>query len=127
MLKTYGIPLGKEVPRDNVKTLNTGAIYAATDQGVCNFGEIFTTDGRIKALDLVVLEDDKNFFPNYNVAPVIRQEVLEDHPDLRDLFNPVAAQLTDETLIELNARIDVEGQRPADVAFDWLKAEGFLE
>ncbi len=127
MLKTYDIPLGSAVPRDNVKTLNTGAIYAATDQGLCNFGEIFTTDGRIKALDLVVLEDDRNFFPAYNVAPVIREEVLEKYPQLRDLFNPVTAKLTDETLIDLNARIDVDGERPADVAFDWLKSEGFIE
>jgi osmoprotectant transport system substrate-binding protein len=127
MLKAYGMTLGKDVPRDNVKTLNTGAIYAATDQGVCNFGEIFTTDGRIKALDLKVLEDDKNFFPAYNVCPVIRQEVLEQYPDLRDLFNPVAAKLTDDTLIELNARIDVDGQRPAEVAYDWLTSEGFVK
>ncbi len=127
MLKTYDIPLGSAVPRDNVKTLNTGAIYAATDQGLCNFGEIFTTDGRIKALDLVVLEDDRNFFPAYNVAPVIREEVLKKYPQLRDLFNPVTAKLTDETLIDLNARIDVDGERPADVAFDWLKSEGFIE
>jgi osmoprotectant transport system substrate-binding protein len=127
MLKTYDIPLGSAVPRDNVKTLNTGAIYAATDQGLCNFGEIFTTDGRIKALDLVVLKDDRNFFPAYNVAPVIRKEVLEKYPQLRDLFNPVTAKLTDETLIDLNARIDVDGERPADVAFDWLKSEGFIK
>ncbi len=127
MLKTYDIPLGSAVPRDNVKTPNTGAIYAATDQGLCNFGEIFTTDGRIKALDLVVLEDDRNFFPAYNVAPVIREEVLKKYPQLRDLFNPVTAKLTDETLIDLNARIDVDGERPADVAFDWLKSEGFIE
>jgi osmoprotectant transport system substrate-binding protein len=127
MLKTYDIPLGSAVPRDNVKTLNTGAIYAATDEGVCNFGEIFTTDGRIKALDLVVLEDDRDFFPVYNVAPVIREEILEKDPQLRDLFNPVAANLTDEVLIDLNARIDVDGERPADVAYDWLVSEGFIE
>ncbi len=127
MLETYDIPLESEVPRGNVKTLNTGAIYAATDEGVCNFGEIFTTDGRIQALDLQVLEDDRQFFPAYNVCPVIRQEVLERHPGLADLFNPVAAKLDDETLIALNARIDVDGERPADVALDWLKDEGFLQ
>jgi osmoprotectant transport system substrate-binding protein len=127
LLKTYGIPLGSEVPRDNVKTLDTGAIYAATDQGECNFGEIFTTDGRIKALDLVVLEDDRDFFPAYNVSPVIREQVLEQSPQLRELFNPVSAKLTDETLIELNGQIDVNGRRPADVAFDWLTDEGFLK
>ncbi|QIK67536.1 glycine betaine ABC transporter substrate-binding protein [Nocardioides sp. HDW12B] len=126
MLEAYDIPLGKEVPAGNVKTLATGAIYAATDQGDCNFGEIFTTDGRIKALDLTVLEDDRDFFPVYNVAPVFREQALEDDPDIEKLFAPVAEKLDDETLIELNARVDVEGQDPTDVALDWLKSEGFI-
>lgn len=127
MLKTYGIPLGKGVPQDNVKTLDTGAIYAATDQGVCNFGEVFTTDGRIKALDLVVLEDDRNFFPIYNVCAVFLAEIVEEYPQVADLFNPLAATLTDEVLIELNARVDVDGEDPADVAWDYLTTQGFVE
>jgi osmoprotectant transport system substrate-binding protein len=127
MLKTYGIPLGEGVPRGNIKTLQTGAIYAATDQGVCNFGEVFTTDGRIEALDLVVLEDDKNFFPNYNVCPVFLQEIIQDYPQLRDLFNPLSAKLTNELMIDLNARVDVKGEDPGEVAFDYLQREGFIE
>lgn len=124
MLKAYG--LGGGVPGGNVKTLATGAIYAATDQGDCNFGEIFTTDGRIKALDLTVLEDDKDYFPVYNVAPVFRKEVVDAHPEVKDLFAPVTAKLDDKTLIELNAQVDVEGASPTDVAEKWLRAEGFL-
>jgi osmoprotectant transport system substrate-binding protein len=127
MLKTYGIPLGSEVPRDNIKIMDTGAIYAATAKGVCNFGEVFTTDGRIKALNLEVLEDDKNFFPAYNVSLVVREEVISQWPQIRDLFAPVTEKLTDETLIELNAKVDVDGREPADVAFEWLKSEGFIE
>ena len=126
MLKKYGLQLGKDVPQGNVKTLATGAIYAATDKGECNFGEIFTTDGRIKALDLTVLEDDRAFFPKYNVATVFRKEVLDEHPELKDLFAPVSAKLDDKTLIELNAQVDVDGRDPLDVAHDWLQKEGFL-
>jgi osmoprotectant transport system substrate-binding protein len=126
MLEKYDLPLGQEVPQGNVKTLATGAIYAATDKGECNFGEIFTTDGRIKALDLTVLEDDRQFFPKYNVATVFRKEVLDEHPELRDLFAPVSAKLDDKTLIELNAQVDVDGRDPVDVAHDWLRKEGFL-
>ena len=126
MLKKYGLQLGKDVPQGNVKTLATGAIYAATDTGECNFGEIFTTDGRIKALDLTVLEDDRAFFPKYNVATVFRKEVLDEHPELKDLFAPVSAKLDDKTLIELNAQVDVDGRDPVDVAHDWLQKEGFL-
>ena len=127
MLEAYDIPLGSEVPRDNLKTLDTGAIYSATAKGTCNFGEVFTTDGRIKALDLQVLEDDRNFFPAYNVSVVIREEVLDEHPHIEELFAPVTEKLDDETLIELNAQIDVEGREPADVAFEWLRSEGFIE
>ena len=126
MLKKYGLQLGKDVPQGNVKTLATGAIYAATDKGECNFGEIFTTDGRIKALDLTVLEDDRAFFPKYNVATVFRKEVLDEHPELKDLFAPVSAKLDDKTLIELNAQVDVDGRDPVDVAHTWLQKEGFL-
>ena len=126
MLKKYGLQLGKDVPQGNVKTLATGAIYAATDKGECNFGEIFTTDGRIKALDLTVLEDDRAFFPKYNVATVFRKGVLDEHPELKDLFAPVSAKLDDKTLIELNAQVDVDGRDPVDVAHDWLQKEGFL-
>jgi osmoprotectant transport system substrate-binding protein len=127
MLEAYGIPLGSGVSNSNVKTLATGAIYAATDQGECTFGEVFTTDGRIKALDLTVLEDDKNFFPVYNVAPVLRKEVLDANPDLEKLFAPVAEKLTNKVLLDLNAQVDVDGRDPTDVAMDWLKKEGFVE
>ncbi|HET7533826.1 MAG TPA: glycine betaine ABC transporter substrate-binding protein [Nocardioidaceae bacterium] len=58
-----------------------------------------------------VLEDDRNFFPAYNVSVVIREEVLDVHPQIEELFAPVTEKLDDETLIELNAQIDVEGRR----------------
>ncbi|RZT26809.1 osmoprotectant transport system substrate-binding protein [Kribbella sp. VKM Ac-2569] len=126
MLKHYGIPLGSGVPRNNIRTLDTGAVYAATNKGDCRFGEIFTTDGRIKSLDLVVLQDDKRYFPAYNVAPVISKKVLDKYPQLRELLQPVSDKLTDEVLIELNAQVDVDGREPADVAMDWLVKEGFV-
>lgn len=123
-LKTYGIT---GVESDQIKVLDTGAIYEATDRGLCTFGEVFTTDGRLKALGLDVLEDDKNFFPNYNVAPVFTTEVIEQYPQLRELFAPISEALTTETLVELNAKIDVEGREPVDVANAWLLNEGFLQ
>ncbi|ANS79310.1 putative permease binding-protein component [Serinicoccus hydrothermalis] len=126
MLETYDIPRGDGVPEDNVRLYDTGAIYAATAQGDCTFGEVFTTDGRIQALDLVVLEDDRDFFPAYNLAPVVQEDVLEQYPQIEQLFAPVSEALTDDVLLELNARIDVDGQEPGQVAFDWLVDEGFI-
>ncbi len=127
MLETYDLARGANgVPDGNVKLYDTGAIYAATSQGDCTFGEVFTTDGRIKALDLVVLEDDRRFFPAYNLSPVFQKHVLDEHPQLRELFAPVAQKMTNEVLLDLNARIDVDGQEPSDVAWEWLVAEGFV-
>jgi osmoprotectant transport system substrate-binding protein len=127
MLKAYDVPLEQEVPRDNINILDTGAIYAATAKGTCNFGEVFTTDGRIKALNLKVLEDDRKFFPAYNVSVVVNEPQFQEHPQIEELFGPVAQQLDNATLLELNAKVDVEGKDPAVVAFDWLKSEGFIE
>lgn len=128
-LKAYGVPLGSPqgVPRGNIKTLQTGAIYSATAKGgLCNFGEIFTTDGRIQALHLRVLQDDKNFFPKYNGCLVVRKEVLDQHPQIRQLFARVTSKLTNPTLVKLNGEVDVGGRDPGRVAFDWLKREGFI-
>ncbi len=127
MLEKYGVPLGGQgVPEGNLKTFQTGAIYDATAKGECTFGEVFTTDGRIVALDLKVLEDDRNFFPKYNVSLVLTKEVAKEYPQIADLVAPVAEKLTDKVLLQLNAQIDVEGREPADVAWEWLKKEGFV-
>jgi osmoprotectant transport system substrate-binding protein len=129
MLKTYDVPRGKPdgVPGDNIGLYQTGAIYDATAKGNCTFGEVFTTDGRILSLNLTVLEDDRKYFPNYNVSLVVRHSVLEDHPEIQELIEPVAEKLTNEVLLELNAEIDVKGREPADVAAEWLTDEGFLQ
>ena len=58
--------------------------------------------------EFTLLEDDKKFWPPYNLAPVIRAEVLEKHPDIAEILKPINEQLTTEALIELNAKVDVE-------------------
>lgn len=129
MLQTYKLPLGSPngVPRDNLKTLQTGAIYDATAKNDCTFGEVFTTDGRIKALHLVPLADDKSFFPKYNGSVVVSKHFMDDHQQLARLFGPVTARLTNDVMLKLNAEVDVDGREPADVAFDWLEDEGLIK
>lgn len=127
MLETYDVALGQGTPREAIQVYQTGAIYAATAQGECAFGEVFTTDGRILALDLTVLEDDRQYFPNYNISLVVREELLEREPAIEELMAPVAAELTDEVLLRLNAQIDVDGREPVDVAEEWLRDAGFVE
>ncbi|PRX65991.1 osmoprotectant transport system substrate-binding protein [Nonomuraea fuscirosea] len=115
------------IPKDRVKLLDTGVVYTETDKGqTCNFGEVFTTDGRIAALGLTVLEDDKKFFPIYNAAMTMRQETYDKYPALEKVLQPVIAKLDDATMQQLNARVDVEGEEPGKVSADWLGKQGLL-
>lgn len=126
LLAHYGLDRGSEVPEENIGIYDTGAIYSATDDGECNFGEVFSTDGRIPALDLTVLEDDRQFFPAYNAAPVFNTELLQEFPELEQVLEPISEALTDDVMQELNRQVDVEGRDPADVAYEWMVSEGFL-
>ena len=111
-----------------VTVLDTGAIYDATAEGdPCNFGEVFITDGRIAALDLVVLEDDEAFFPLYNASPVFREDVHADYADELDaLYTPVAEALDNDTMAGLNAQVSAENESPADVAQTFLEENDVL-
>jgi osmoprotectant transport system substrate-binding protein len=107
--------------------LQVGIIYQATADGdQCDFGEVFTTDGRIAALDLVVLTDDKQFFAHYNPSVTMKREFFEAHPEIAEVTAPVTAALTNDAIIEMNKQVDVEGRDPAVVARDWMLAEGFV-
>lgn len=120
---TYGFD-ANAIP---VQILQTGVIYQATADGAqCRFGEVFTTDGRISGLDLVVLEDDLSFFPRYNATVVLREEVADQHPELIDLTAPISAALTNDVITELNKQVDVDGREPAEVARDWMVDQGFV-
>lgn len=106
--------------------LQTGIIYQAIANGNCAFGEVFTTDGRIKALNLQLLDDDKAFFPHYNAALTMRQETADAYPSIAVVTKPVLDALTSEEMSEMNRQVDVDGREPADVARDWLVKKGFV-
>ncbi len=111
----------------DVSEVEFGLIFTSIDkQDPCIFGEVFATDGRIPALDLTVLEDDKVFFGTYLPALNVRQEVLDANPGIADLFAPVAAALDAETMAGLNAQIDVDGMEPADVVQAFLEEQGLM-
>ena len=87
----------------------------------------FGTDGQISGHDLVILEDDQGLWPPYNLAPVVRMEVLEANADIAELLNGVTTMLTDDVLSSLNWRVDGdEKAEPADVASEWLTENGLL-
>lgn len=109
-----------------VVELDLGLIYTQIGES-CAFGEVFSTDGRVLSNDLVVLEDDQNFFVPYNGAVTMRQEVLDENPALADLLGEVSELLTDDTITALNAQVDVDGERYADVAQEFLRENGFID
>jgi osmoprotectant transport system substrate-binding protein len=123
MAAAYGFdPARAETP-----ILQVGIIYQATADGnQCDFGEVFTTDGRIAALDLTVITDDKQFFAHYNPSVTMKKEFFDAHPEIAEVTAPVTAALTNDVIIELNKQVDVEGRDPSVVARDWMVSEGFV-
>ncbi|MFG2560842.1 glycine betaine ABC transporter substrate-binding protein [Streptomyces sp. NPDC048496] len=124
MEKAYGM----SIPAANIRKMDAGIIYTQISKSnSCLLGEVYTTDGRIKAMDLDVLVDDKHFFPNYNAAPVIHTATFDKYPEIAGLLDPVSRRLTTEVAQQLNAKVDVDGEDPHKVAKDWLIAEGFIK
>jgi osmoprotectant transport system substrate-binding protein len=116
---------GFEFPASAVTALDEDSlVYNEVDQGNCTFGSIFATDGRVAGLGLTVLEDDENFFPPYNGSVNVRTEVLDEHPEIEELFAPISEALDDEAMVDLNAKVDVDGEDPEDVAQEWLDENG---
>lgn len=113
-------------PSTTVKTFGTGAIYSAVANGTCNFGEVFTTDGRIGGLNLRVLDDDKQFFPQYNASVMVKQTYLDQHPALADVLVPIGKALDNAQMVELCKEVDVDGKDAGEVARDWMISKGFI-
>lgn len=123
MAREYGIDAGRAQKR----IVQDAVVYQATaDAAQCAFGSVAATDGRIPALDLVLLEDDRAFFPKYNAALVMRAEFADAHPEVARIMAPISRLLTNASITELNRQVDVEGREPAEVARDWMVAQGFV-
>ncbi|MGX1770543.1 glycine betaine ABC transporter substrate-binding protein [Nocardia brasiliensis] len=123
MARKYDIDTGKvrkQIVQDPI------VYQAVADAKQCRFGSVAATDGRIPALDLVLLQDDRAFFPKYNAAVVMRASFADAHPQVATILEPISQRLTNEAITELNRQVDVEGREPAEVARDWMVAEGFV-
>ncbi|OGO78155.1 MAG: glycine/betaine ABC transporter substrate-binding protein [Clostridiales bacterium GWB2_37_7] len=100
----------------SVKGLDPGLTYAAVKDGKVDVNDAFATDGRIPAFNLKILKDDKNYFPPYYAAPIIRKDTLEKHPELGDALALLSGKLSDNTMSKLNAQVDLDGKSAKDVA-----------
>ncbi len=120
LLEHYGFEF------DSVEVMDYGILYTALRDEQLAASMAFATDGRIAAFNLLVLEDDLNFHPVYNGAPVIRKDILDAAPQIADILNPISRALDDETMAYLNMLVDEEDYLPSEVAEDWLKEQGFI-
>ncbi len=119
---TYGFEAG----RANIKPMEVGLVFNALAGGSVDVAVVGATDGRIAAMDLVLLKDDKNFFPNYALAPVIREDTLAADPALQEILESLSARLDDATMQRLNGEVDVDRASIESVATGYLQAQGLL-
>ncbi|WJH32331.1 glycine betaine ABC transporter substrate-binding protein [Paenibacillus aurantius] len=119
--KTYGMNFKEATGMDR------GIMYRSlTDQKV-DVIDAYSTDGQIKVNNLVVLKDDKSFFPPYDAGPVVRDDVLEKYPKLKDALAKLEGQVSEKDMQDLNAKVDSEGLKAEKVAEEFLKEKGILK
>jgi osmoprotectant transport system substrate-binding protein len=107
--------------------VDPGLRYQALTGGEADVAVAFGTDGEIAAFDLVLLEDDRNLFPPYQVAPVVRQDILDANPGIADALNELSPLLTDSVMQRLNYEVSGNQREPSDVAREFLVEEGLIE
>ena len=112
--------------RADTMDLDIGLKYDAINQGKIDVMNIFTTDGQLAASDIVVLEDDKGLYPSYMCGFVVREEILERHPELQGVFDKVTDILSDAEMAEINYQVETEGVAPEEAASEFLRAKGLL-
>lgn len=102
------------------KVYDNSLKYSVLENDEADVTPAYTTEGQLVSTDkFTLLEDDKQFWPPYNLAPVVRDNILDDNPDIKTILNNISAKLDTETVTELNAKVDVDGQEYTDVAKEY--------
>lgn len=109
------------------ESFDPAIMYEAVKSGEVEVIPAFTTDSRIELFDLETTEDDLSFFPKYDAAPVVRMETLEEYPELEEVLSGLAGQISEEEMLAMNSRIDVDQEIAADVAREFLIDKGIIE
>ena len=111
----------------NVATMEPALRYQAIQSSDIQITDAYSTDAEIARYDLVVLEDDKQLFPPYQGAPLMKEELLKKHPELEAVLNKLAGKITESQMSQLNYQVGVEGKSAETVARDFLLQEGILQ
>ena len=118
--KVYGLHL-------QVSTMEPALRYQAIQSGDIQITDAYSTDAELARYDLVVLEDDKQLFPPYQGAPLMKEALLKKHPELEGVLNKLAGKITESQMSQMNYQVGVEGKSAAQVARDFLVKEGFIK
>ena len=110
----------------NAISVDLGLKYTAVENGSFDVTVVYATDGLNRKVGLKILEDDKSFFPDYNGAFLVRQDVLAQYPELEDILNQLAGKIPTEQMAELTYQVDVLGRTVDDVAREFLVDQGLL-
>ncbi|MGF1494155.1 MAG: ABC transporter permease/substrate-binding protein [Microcoleaceae cyanobacterium] len=108
----------------DILELDPGLMYRALAEEKVDVISGFSTDGRIEAYNLTVLEDDQKYFPPYYAAPLVRRQTLETHPEIRSALNKMAGQISDQVMADLNYQVDQQQRPTAQVAKEFLDQLG---
>ncbi len=119
--KEYGYSFG------TVRPMQIGLVYDALSSGKLDVAVGYSTDGRISAYDLKVLEDDRRFFPPYDASPLASDQLLKEKPELKPIVKKLEGKISTEQMQELNYQADGKGKEPATVAEDFLKKHHYFE
>lgn len=119
--KTYGLTF------KSTKQMDIGLKYQALEAGDVDVIDAFSTDGLLKKYKLKSLTDDKNFFPGYQAATLIRGETLKKYPELQGILAKLDGQINDQEMIEMNYQVDSMKKDPAAVAKQFLLSKGLIK
>ncbi|MEG1002516.1 MAG: glycine betaine ABC transporter substrate-binding protein [Clostridium sp.] len=111
----------------NVKAMDGSLRYSALSNNESQVVDAFSTDGLLKKFNLKVLEDDKNFFSPYKAVPLVNNKTLEEHPELKDVFNSLSGKIDEKTMLDLNYQVDELGKSPESVAHKFLVDNGLIK
>ncbi|WP_245851125.1 glycine betaine ABC transporter substrate-binding protein [Paenibacillus herberti] len=119
--KEYGITFAKAFP------MELSLVYTAVKNEQVDIVLAYSTDARLKAFQLKTLEDDRQFFPPYDASPVMRKEMQERYPGVKEAIQPLIGMMDINTMVDLNYQVDIEKKSEREVALAFLKQKGLIQ
>jgi osmoprotectant transport system permease protein len=117
LAKTYGLKFA------SIKQMELGLMYKALKEKQVDFIAAATTDGLIPVLNLVILEDDKKYFPPYEAVPIFNQATLQKYPELGTAINQLSGLISSEEMQKMNYQVDNQSRPVEQVVRDWIKSK----